>query len=94
MKSVLIYLFAKYVSYKNGFWKKNPVLVQEKTLKKLISEAKNTEFGKDHGFEKISSYKQWVKNVPIRDYEGIKKYIDRVVAGEHNVLWPKKPIYF
>ena len=94
MKSVFVYLFAKYISYKNGFWKRNPVLAQEKTLKKLISQAKNTEFGKDHGFEKISSHKQWVKNVPIRDYEGIKKYIDRVVAGEHNVLWPKKPIYF
>jgi hypothetical protein len=32
--------------------------------------------------------------VPVRDYEGLKKYIDRVVSGEKNILWPGKPLYF
>ncbi len=36
----------------------------------------------------------WVKQVPIRDYEDLRPYIDKIIAGEENILWPGKPIYF
>ena len=75
-------------------WSENPVQTQEKVFRKLIESAKNTSFGKDHNFGKIESYQDFAKQVPIRDYEQIKSYIERVVKGEKDVLWKGKPLYF
>ena len=36
----------------------------------------------------------FAKQVPVRDYEGLRSYIDRIVSGEEDVVWPGKPIYF
>ena len=71
-------------------------LLRHKTIREkfLLDFAKNTKFGKEHGFSKILSYEDWKKSVPIRDYEALKPYIDLVVKGENNILWPGKPIYF
>ena len=87
-------LFSKYIARKNIRWIKKPLLAQDTVFQTLVNTAKNTSFGKDHSFEKITSYELWKKNVPIRNYEGIKKYIDKVISGEENVLWPGKPLYF
>jgi hypothetical protein len=43
---------------------------------------------------KIKTFQDFAKEVPIRDYEELKSYIDRVVNGEPNVLWKGKPLYF
>jgi hypothetical protein len=59
----------------------------------LVDKAKNTEFGKDHQFSTIKTYEDYKKLVPIRDYEGLRKYFDKVVAGAPNILWPRKPRY-
>ena len=59
----------------------------------LIAAARNTAFGKDHGFENIRNYEDFKKAVAVSDYEGLRKYADRVKKGEANVLWPGKPIY-
>ncbi len=67
---------------------------QDKTLLKLIEAARNTAFGKDHQFSEIHSYADFKQNVPVRDYEDLRPYIDRVVAGEPDVLWKGKPQYF
>ena len=67
---------------------------QQGILKSLIKSAKHTEFGKDHGFESIQSYDDFKKQVPIRDYEQIKSYIEKIKEGRQNVLWKGKPIYF
>lgn len=66
---------------------------QQAILKNLIKTAKNTDFGKDHGFENIQNYEGFRKQVPIRDYEQIKPYIQKIKEGKHNVLWKGKPIY-
>lgn len=66
---------------------------QEKVFQSLIEKAKNTQFGKDHSFEKIKSYNDFKKLVPVRDYEKLKPYMEKVVAGEENILWPGKPLY-
>ena len=42
---------------------------------------------------KSKTYDDFKKNVPVRDYEDLRPYIDRVSNGEENVLWPGKPIY-
>ena len=94
MKPFLSIVFSKIVQYKNNLWINNAVFYQEKTLKYLIRKSKKTTFGKDHNFSKIKTYKDWKKNVPIRDYEGISKYVDAMKAGEKDVLWPGKPVYF
>jgi len=94
IKSSLSYPFAKYIVGKNKHWKDNAVSVQNKLLLSLIIQAKNTRFGKDHSFDKINNYTDWKKNVPVRDYEEFKNYIEDIIDGKENVLWPGKPIYF
>lgn len=94
IKAIAAKLFAKKIVRKTQEWVQHPVVTQEAVFKKLIKEAKNTQFGKDHHFEQIQSYADFVQNVPIRDYEGLKSYVDRVVNGEENVLWKGKPLYF
>lgn len=86
--------FAKKIYDKTQKWARNPVETQEQVFKNLIQQAKDTQFGKDHNFSGILSYSDFAKNVPIRDYEGLKTYIEKVKKGEENVLWKGKPIYF
>lgn len=93
IKAALSKPFAHYIRRKNNKWAKNPLATQEKVFNKLISKASNTAFGKDHSFENIQSYEDFKKAVPIRDYEELKPYMNRMVEGEADVLWPGKPIY-
>lgn len=94
IKSVFAIPFAKRVRKRVYRWASNPHKTQDKVFKKLISKAKNTAFGQDHDFKNIHNYDDFKKRIPIHDYEGIKPYVDRVVAGEKNVLWEGKPLYF
>ena len=93
-KSILSLVFARYIVKKNNRWKNNAVEHQNKIMHLLISNAKHTLFGKDHFFKKISNYEAFKKNIPIRDYEGLKNYISLIQDGKKNILWPGKPIYF
>ncbi|TXE12986.1 GH3 auxin-responsive promoter family protein [Seonamhaeicola algicola] len=94
LKSALAKPFAKRV-YKNiQKWAKNPEKTQQTVFQNLITQAANTQFGKDHDFAGIKSHADFVKRVPIRDYEALKPYVDKVVKGEENILWKGKPLYF
>ena len=94
VKAFLGLVFAKYIVVKNNAWKKNALQFQHKTMLQLINSAKNTSFGKDHNFAKIKTYADFTRLIPIRDYEGLRPYIEQIVQGKEGVLWPKKPIYF
>jgi hypothetical protein len=94
IKSILAKPFAKRIATRFYKQSKNAVKVQQKVFKKLILESKETAFGKDHNFSKINSYQEFKNQVPIRDYEELKPYVERVVAGESDVLWKGKPLYF
>ena len=94
LKSLLSLPFARQIIKKNSKWKKNAVKVQNRLLFSLINQAKNTKFGKDHNFSEISNYSNWKKNIPIRDYEELKIYVQQIIEGEKDVLWPGKPLYF
>ena len=87
-------VYAKYVVWKTTKWAARPHKTQEKVFKKLLAKGKKTRFGKEHSFEKILDYEDFSKLVPIRDYEGLKKYIKLIIEGEKDVLWPGGPIYF
>ena len=73
---------------------KYPHDVQLDWFKKLIVSAKDTEFGKMHDFKNIRNYEQFAKQVPIRDYEGLKPFIDRMMMGEQNILWGSESRWF
>ena len=62
--------------------------MQREVLMHLVSRAKDTEYGRQHDFGGITSYEQFVKNVPVNTYEELKGSIDRMRHGETDVLWP------
>jgi len=92
--SLLLRIIAKITAVNIKTWSSRPVRTQEKQFKYLINRGKDTFFGRDHNFQEITSYKDFVKNVPVREYEGIRPYIERVKKGEINILWPGQPVYF
>ena len=94
LKSFLAKKFAKSIYIKTQNWANNPIQTQQNLFKELIRQAKNTQFGTDHHFDSIKTFEDFSKNVPIRDYEALKIYVDKVVQGEENVLWKGKPLYF
>ncbi|PQV49637.1 GH3 auxin-responsive promoter [Jejuia pallidilutea] len=94
LKSALAIPFAKYVYKKTQKWANTPIKTQEKVFKSLIEQATNTVFGKDHNFQNITSHAEFIERVPVRDYEALKPYVERVVAGESDILWKGKPTYF
>ena len=85
--------FANYIISKNQFWIKNPIKSQEKTLEWLIDNGAKTLFGKQHFYNEITGYEEFKEAVPIRDYEKFKIYIDRIISGENDIIWPGKPTY-
>ena len=93
VKSVLSRVFAAVVNRKLNHLRKNAVALQQQTFLKLIDQAKGTAFGKDHGFDAIRTYDDFKKQIPVRDYEELRPYIDRITNGEPDVLWPGKPAY-
>lgn len=94
IKSVAAKLFASKIYHKTLAWAKKPVETQNEIFKGLINSARGTEFGVDHHFNKIKNVEDFQKNVPIRDYEDLKTYIEKVKSGKENVLWKGKPLYF
>ena len=93
-KQLAAKIFAAYAHQQTQKWVTNPVATQQKILKSLLLQSKNTLFGKNHHFSEIKTAADFAKNVPVRDYEALKPYVDKVVAGEKNILWPGKPLYF
>ncbi len=87
-------LYARWLAQKNRWWINNPIKSQERVFRALISSASETAFGKDHYFKHIHSYEDFKLRVPIRDYEGLKPYVECALEGDENVLWPGRPLYF
>jgi len=94
LKSALAKPFAKRIYKKVQKWANNPIETQNKVFQDLISEATSTQFGQDHDFVSINNHEDFVKRVPVRDYEALKPYVEKMVAGEEDILWKGKPIYF
>ena len=62
--------------------------LQRQVLTRLVSRAKDTEYGRQHRFGSIYSYEQFVSQVPVNSYEELKGQIDRMRHGERDILWP------
>jgi hypothetical protein len=93
-RSFLALPFANYVLSQNRTWLKRPELTQMLWMESLLHDAALTSFAKDHFFHDIQNYEDFKQAVPLRDYEGLKSYIDEVVDGKSDVLWKGKPLYF
>lgn len=72
----------------------NAVADQEAVLQHLIKIGRKTEFGKEHGLDKVETYEEYRQCIPLRDYEQLRPYIERIKEGKHNVLWKGQPLYF
>jgi len=94
IKSIAAKIFARKIYNQTLTWSHKPVETQQKVFKSLIENAKETKFGKDHRFNEIKTTDDFQKSVPVRDYEDLKLYIDKVKLGEENILWKGKPLYF
>ncbi len=93
-KSTAAKWFAAMVDRQTRRWASAPVASQQKVFRELIEKASSTAFGRDHDFGSIRDHADFVRRVPVRDYEALRPYVDRVVAGDEDILWPGKPLYF
>lgn len=94
IKSFLIKQLARYISkQKNGQALKG-LDYQEKIRRELVAVGQTTAYGKDHQFDKIVDYASFKQQVPLVDYEALRPYVDRINAGEENVLWKARPKYY
>lgn len=66
---------------------KYPHEVQEDLLRKLIAQARYTEWGKQYDYLSIENAEQFKQRVPLQDYETLKSCIFRLKNGEQNLLW-------
>lgn len=94
IKSFFAKPFATYINKQIRKSMTTALADQEAIFQNILKTAVNTEFGKDHHFNEIKSYADFVKNVPIRDYESLKPYIEKIKEGKHNILWKGQPLYF
>lgn len=93
MKSFAAKVFASFIHKKNKKWITQPIGAQHRTFKNLIRLGTKTAFGSDHDFQHIQTIEDFQSRVPVADYEGLKPYIEKILSGEKDVLWPGRPLY-
>lgn len=94
IKSFFAKIYAKIVYKQVYAWANDPINTQNKVFRELIAEASKTKFGRDHKFDSIETYEDFKTQVPVRDYEGLKPYVEAVKNGESDILWKGRPLYF
>ena len=67
--------------------------MQNRIFQQLLHSANDTVFGRDHWMKSVKTYEAFREQIPVRDYEAFRPYINRLIAGEENILWPGKPLY-
>lgn len=93
IRSLLSKPIAKWIVYDQKKWALNPGKFQSNLFRKLIKSGSKTQFGRDHQFNEIRNHTDFTQRVPIRDYEGLKPYINEILKGKKDVLWPGQPAY-
>lgn len=86
LRSFISKPLAKFLLSKRNKWVNNPVQAQAKVFQSLLKAGRKTAFGHDHHFDQINTPADFISLVPVQDYEDLKPYIERVVAGEKDVL--------
>lgn len=73
---------------------RRPEKAQRQVLRDIIGRNRSTAFGQDHAFGDVRSPGDYARRVPIREYEALRPYVDRLLAGETNVLTDEPPLMF
>ncbi len=94
LKAALSKPFAAHVVRKLDKWRSDGVAAQEAVFQHLVQTGKGTQFGAEHFFDRIHTYSDFRKNVPLRTYEDFEPYVERIMQGEKDVLWKGRPLYW
>lgn len=93
-KSSLIFPFALQVRQQLLRDTRHAVAHQRRIMYALVRKAMHTRIGKELGFDRIRSYRDFRDCVPIRDYEGMRGAVEAIMNGARDILWPGRPRYF
>jgi hypothetical protein len=80
--------------YEINLFKEHPVETQREVLFELLDQARDTEFGRQYQFKTITTEQDFKERIPVRNYEAYSPYIERLLKGEKNVLWPGETKWF
>ncbi len=70
----------------------SPEHAQQQVLQRLIKDYAETEYGGEHGASQVETVADYRDGFPVRSYEEYKPLIDRVMAGETELLLSEAPI--
>ncbi len=93
VNSIFTWLMKKRI-HQIELFMKYPYDVQEEWFHTLIDSAENTEWGKLYDYKTILTVQQYQERVPIQNYDTLKPYIERMLNGEQNILWPSDIKWF
>lgn len=94
IRAILAKPLANWVVSRQKQWMRHAAPTQATVMQQLLEKGRNTVFGREHGFAEIQSHQDFRQAVPIKDYEGLKPWFDRLVNAEPDLLWPGLPTYF
>jgi hypothetical protein len=90
--------FIKWINTKRvnqiDLFRKYPAETQQKVLNQLLIQSRDTIWGRGHGYSSVSTYEQYRKSVPLQSYEEFIPFVERLRAGEKNLLWPGEVKWF
>jgi hypothetical protein len=72
----------------------NPIDCQQVALNNLLKKARKTQWGTQYGYASIKNQETYKNRVPVSNYDSLYPYIERMIAGERNVLWHNKISWF
>ena len=87
IRSVLSKPFANIIAKDQQKWSLQPAKFQGEVFQNLMKVGSKTLFGNDHGLTETTNYEDFKKQVPIRDYEDLSPYVQKIIEGGSNVLW-------
>lgn len=71
-----------------------PYEVQQDLFAHLVDTACDTEWGKKYDYKSIRTVDQFKERVPVGNYESHTPFIERMMKGEQNLLWPSEVRWF
>jgi hypothetical protein len=91
--SILSWVMKKRI-HQIDLFRRHPVQMQDEVFRSLVEKGRYSQFGEEHGFKSIYNYLDFCKNIPIRTYEELFPYIEKIRIGEKDVLWPGEVKWF
>lgn len=68
-------------------WINDPIGSQREVLQDLVTHGQYSDFGRKYGFKELFNIRTFKERVPIQEYNDLKPLIERLMAGEENMLW-------